>query len=412
MAKNNLTQCFYVDKVSFPNGIFVSSIEVFLESKDNEIPLILKMGNVKNEIPDEADYFNNGLITLYPDDINISDDASLSTKFTFNVPIFLSPEKTYFFSLKCNSEKYNFFTAVEGDTIIGSNNRVTSHPFTGDFFLPANGDYSVSENEDLKFIINRCEFDTSGGSLNLLNKFYEVPVGDDVEDTTFNTFFIHEDNDNLLGTSTKFFYKKTSVGNVIDTNYTEFTPDTNVNLQTEAKLVKNSFYLKLDFESTENTTSPVFDLNRLNGTFIANKINNDTTGENGLVGGNALSKYITKVVELLPDIDATDLIAYALLKLPAGTDVKIYYKAAPAGVNIVSNSSYIEMEKSAMGTPSTNNFVEYKFTTPTSHIVDGNNYALPDQSIISRFIFKIVLLSSNSVDIPLVRDFRGIALLD
>jgi len=411
MAQINLTQCFYIDKTSYPNGLFVSSIETFFQTKDSELPVILKLGNVINDEPNESDVFNYGTVTLYPNNINISSDGTTGTKFTFSTPIFLSPDKTYFFSLKSNSDQYNVYTAVEGENSFGTTNRITSHPFTGDFFLPSLNDYNLSNDEDLKFVINRCVFNSSG-SLYLSNDYYSVDSEDPDYESHYNEFFVHEDNDLTPLTSVKFYYKKTTNGDILDTNYTEFTPDTNVKVSSECKLRPDSFFMKIDLETENDATTPVFDTNRLNGLFVLNQVNNDSTGETSTFGGNAKSKYITKMVELLPDIDATDLTAYALLKLPAGSDVKVYYKAAPAGVNIVTDVSYVEMERTPLGTPSTNSFVEYKFTTPTAFVSNDVNYALPDQSVISRFLFKIVLLSSNTTDLPLVKDFRGIALLD
>lgn len=413
-----LAQTFLVDSVTYPTGVYVRSIDLFFLHKDTSslsLPVTVKIGPISSSTshPDFNVYYPYAVSVLYPSNVIDDPTGGYPTRFVFETPIYLYPG-VHYFSVETNSEEYVVMTAVQGQAEFGTSFPISLPPFTGLLYLPSSSYNPVaSTNEDLKFVINRCSFANTSGTVVLNNDYPTSGYTDNtaadqnVLSSTFTTFNIGSDNvDDFDATTIAYSYKKTNnTSNTLDASYSTFVPSTNYEIE-KSRLNKNTFKISVDLSSSNDTITPLFDLDRTNGVFLENFINNDTTGETGKVGGSANAKYVTKIIELLPNVDADDLIAFAALKLPTNTDVKIYYKAAQAGVNIVTDVNYTEMTKTALGTPSTDSYVEYKFTTPTG-------FALPDQSFFSKFMFKIVMLSSDIAGkVPTVKDFRAIALLD
>lgn len=413
---NPLAQTFFVDSESYPLGVYVSSIKLFFVVKDPAtIPITLKVGPVNNatNLPNFGVPYQYSTVTLYPSNVIADPVGGLPTTFTFERPIFLAPGAHYF-SLETNSNYYLLFSAVQGSEEFGTGYPINLPPYTGLLYLPSDNNVAVaSSNEDLKFVINRCVYSTSTGTAYLDTDFPlagftdNTAANQNVVTSSFTTFNIGSDvMDEFEETTVTHLYKKTTTSsNVIDAVYSVFTPSTNVEVPL-SRLNEGTFKIAVQISTSDPLITPHFNLDRLNGVFIENIINNDTTGETGKFGGSANAKYVTKVIELLPNIEADDLIAFALLKMPSNTDVKFYYKAAQAGVNITTDVNYVEMSRTPIGTPSTDSFVEYKFTTPTG-------FALSNNAFFSKFMFKIVMLSSDPAGkIPVVKDFRAIALLD
>lgn len=123
------------------------------------------------------------------------------------------------------------------------------------------------------------------------------------------------------------------------------------------------------------------------------------------LGGNALARYITRKVTLAPNFESLDLKTYFLGNVPTGTSVRVYCKVAPISTVFFENEPWREMMLESSGTPSETGFVEYKYKTV-------GDTALPSGDRFKTFAIKIVMLSSNPVKVPQIRDLRVIALDD
>lgn len=155
-------------------------------------------------------------------------------------------------------------------------------------------------------------------------------------------------------------------------------------------------------------------------------INNDTTGEDGVSGGNAWAKYVSKVITLAEGQDAEDLRVYLDIFRPLNTDVKVYYKIkhredsdefedTENGINWVEmtkttdNLTYSKIEK-------LDDFKEFEYNVPIANLSGPLNEIeyTNSQGVLftgfKQFKIKIVLLSSVPRLIPRVRNIRGIAL--
>jgi len=155
-------------------------------------------------------------------------------------------------------------------------------------------------------------------------------------------------------------------------------------------------------------------------------INNDYTGEDGITGGEAWAKYISKVVTLAEGQDAEDLRVYIDAYKPNGTDVKVYYKILHREDDraFEESISWVEMtqeqnEFTYSKLEKLDDFIEYQFNIPTNKLTGSNGEVEYENTNTTpsikytgfkKFKIKIVMLSAASRLYPRVKNIRAIAL--
>jgi len=162
-----LAQTFRVDDTS---GIFITSVDCFFQTKDDELPVTLQIRSVETGLPTNK-IVPLSVVPLDPDQVNISDDASIPTTFTFDSPIFLTGEKEYALVLISASENYNCWISRMGEVDISTVGLpdeqqviISQQPYLGSLFKSQNGTtWDPSQFEDLKFTIRKAVFNTAPG---------------------------------------------------------------------------------------------------------------------------------------------------------------------------------------------------------------------------------------------------------
>ena len=84
-------QSFMVDK---DNGMFVSSVEVFFATKSSTIPVRAEIRNMINGYPGQ-EVLPFSVKYLNPDEVNVSTDGTVGTKFVFPSPVYLHEDTEY-----------------------------------------------------------------------------------------------------------------------------------------------------------------------------------------------------------------------------------------------------------------------------------------------------------------------------
>lgn len=108
-----LAQSFYIDSNKYPNGTFITSIEVFFKKVDQSCPVALELRNMENGTPGST-ILPGGKVVLPGYSISSSANATVATKFRFDHPIFLQPNTEYCFVLKSTSMGYEAWASKFG----------------------------------------------------------------------------------------------------------------------------------------------------------------------------------------------------------------------------------------------------------------------------------------------------------
>lgn len=183
-----VAQTFIIDGQNYPNGAFLSSICLFFRSKPtNNVPVQLSIAPTLNGYPTgtSLDY---SVVSLSPTQVAAGTTHTENphyknpnswTKFTFPVPVYISPDTLYALIVKSSSSDYTLWTAAQNDTALLSTSvanytdkaattptKISTSPYVGTFFESQNGQtWSADLAKDLMFVINRCKFDTSSSAV-------------------------------------------------------------------------------------------------------------------------------------------------------------------------------------------------------------------------------------------------------
>jgi len=166
-SRDPIAQTFQVTD-NHPNGIYLTSIDVFFQSKDDELPVTLQIRPVETGLPGST-ILPFGEIVLDPSEVNISQDASIPTKFTFESPLYLEGDNERFaIVLLSDSLNYNAWISRMGEVDISTVNLpdeqqvvISQQPYLGSLFKSQNGaTWDPSQFEDLKFTLYRAVFNT------------------------------------------------------------------------------------------------------------------------------------------------------------------------------------------------------------------------------------------------------------
>jgi len=173
-VRDPLAQSFYVPDET---GIFLTGVDVYFESVDDSIPVTLQIRTMIAGVPSNV-VIPFSEVTLVPDEINVSTNGILPTRFRFSSPVYLpgpkpqevrgapiASEQTaeYAIVLLSNSANYRVFIAQLGENDILTNIKVGSQPTLGSLFKSQNGTtWTPSQLQDLKYKIYRADFANQG----------------------------------------------------------------------------------------------------------------------------------------------------------------------------------------------------------------------------------------------------------
>tara|TARA_B100001939_G_scaffold307284_1_gene287262 strand:- start:218 stop:1171 length:954 start_codon:yes stop_codon:yes gene_type:complete len=108
-------------------------------------------------------------------------------------------------------------------------------------------------------------------------------------------------------------------------------------------------------------------------------VNNDATNETEPLGGNAKSRFISKIVRLADGQEAEDVLLSVAQFTPPGSDVKVYFKGVSAedDLDIRREKDWIEMEygtNNPNGSLNKNRFVDMEYQLPKSSLNSNGKY--------------------------------------
>ncbi len=148
------------------NGAFLTAVDLFFAKKDSgNAPVKVEIRTVELGTPTRIVIGNS--VTLRPSEVNVSSDASIATKVTFDEPIYLPPGREYaVVIISENSDQYEMWTAVMGEKTVDTKNLPDVNAVTyskqfamGSLFKSQNGSiWTANQYQDLKFKLYKAQF--------------------------------------------------------------------------------------------------------------------------------------------------------------------------------------------------------------------------------------------------------------
>ena len=410
--RDPLAETFFVDGTIYPNGIFLSSVDIYFKSKDaNNIPVTLEIRTTNNGYPSTTVIpFSD--ISKLPGDVNVSEDASVATNFLFDKGLVYLQPGEFSFVILSNSLEYECFLAELGDNIIGTTRKVSEQPYVGSFFKSQNAStWTAEQNQDLAFRINKCNFDNS--------QFSEAVFHNRIVPTEYKSNIINIVPRELItaGTTINWGIKMTDVvNNTLDSLFLPIAPSSNLLLERQKKIttLSGSYVSAAQFASGSEHISPIIDLARNSVITVENIVNNISTNETNTEGGDAFARYFTRRVNLKEGFDATSLKVYLTANRQEGTSLKVYYKIlSQFDPEVFDDKVWVEMEeKTNKNNISADDSLDEYFEIEYEPTGNSTDYTLNSVTYDSfkTFAIKIVMLSVTTTRVPLVKNLRAIAL--
>ena len=163
-----IAQSFYIYQ---PEGIFLTAIDVFFKpvSDPNTVPVLLEMRPMENGQPSANIMIPGSEVVVPAARVQYSTDASLSTRFEFEEPIFLRGLRDYCFVVATNTSNYELFGATGDTFVIGSTEkRITKQQTLGSLFFSQNAStFTAAQEMDLSFKLIRAKFKSTLGTARL-----------------------------------------------------------------------------------------------------------------------------------------------------------------------------------------------------------------------------------------------------
>jgi len=191
-GKDPLAQTFLVEETG---GCFLTELDLYFETKDNDLPCWVEIRNVVNGYPG-AKILPFGRKLLQASEINTSSTASTATTFTFDSPVYLKEGSEYCFVVRSDSLEPKIWISRMGETDIGGLRVISKQPHLGVLFKSQNNrSWSASQSEDIKFTMRKAEFNTSAaGNVTLTNN----PIGEAITNELGNTVYVNRLKSNPL----------------------------------------------------------------------------------------------------------------------------------------------------------------------------------------------------------------------
>ena len=315
-----LSQTFFVDKKTNPDGIFVNSANLYFSGKDSALPVTVQIRPTVSGYPSPSVVMPFSTVTKLPAAVNANATAPTATGFTFSSPVYLEPGE-YSLCVLANSDDYELFAAdasVNSTQTSGSdagragNNQLVGTLFTTQGIGPAVANTGV----DLMFALNRCEFSSTTGTA-----VYSAVPGV----TGSQVFKVYAPE--LVPSSCTVSRTMNSTG---------FKNNESVYLNTLYTTAPTLTYSLT--RGADTTVSPVVDTAALYGTSVTMfAVPTATT---------PTSRYVSRVVELADSSASNGLAVFLDANIPSSSTVTVWYRASLNGEGEVFSKGWTPLTRS------------------------------------------------------------------
>ena len=422
-----LTQEIVVEAGTFPQGTFLESIDLYFNSKDDDLPVTLQIRPMVNGSPHEFSVVPHSTVTATPV-TNGGPNRSSNTRFKFSSPVHL-PVGNWAVCLYSNSDKNVLFKSTIGQPYLLSSGTPNPESTTvddlsagaagirmGSLFLPLNNGTRVKNtNESLMMNVNRCRFigassnDDSNRNLLLDCDFAGV--------TTDANSLVIASNEQLF-TSNRAFTRYDVITDTSNNPHTYVGVSPNKSLQLIDKMrnqiVTGSVRTNVAFSRTDSTDiSPVVNLDRTGMVFVDRKTDDraieGADRNQNQAGRGTKTCYVSKKISF-DNSPATDLRVFLDIA-PNDGQVAVHIKATE-GDGDFDRLVYSEMiwDEDALDNPAvsgSNELVTYTFKPQT----DPNRGGFPGS--FTSYAVKITVICPDDTPesgLPVIKNLRAIAI--
>ena len=167
-----IAQSFLIDPNEFPEGVFITSVDVYFQRKALADSVEVYVVTMENGAPTST-VVPYSRKSLNPSDVSVSTDGTSATNFAFTDPVYLKADEEYALVVSSNSGEYRCWYAILGNVDVDTGKRVEKQEYLGTFFTSANtSTWTPQQEQDLKFRINRADFVTGPANIDFRTQLH------------------------------------------------------------------------------------------------------------------------------------------------------------------------------------------------------------------------------------------------
>lgn len=153
-----LAQTFLVQQ---DNGAFLTSVDIFFSTIDENVPVRVEIREVVNGYPGSR-VLPFSRVEKKGSSISTSIDGSVATNFKFDSPVYLQNGVEYALVVLSDSNQYRIFISQTDTIDLISGKRISSQPYNGVLFKSQNGStWTADQTQDMKFTLYCAQFSTA-----------------------------------------------------------------------------------------------------------------------------------------------------------------------------------------------------------------------------------------------------------
>ena len=409
-----MSQVFYVDDVSYPNGIFLNSVDLYLALAHETVPMKVDIRESFNGSPSPSAVIpfsevwksGTGDAGLKYD----RDGASTPTNFEFSSPVYLEPGE-YAICLSANSSDFEVHGGLVGELASDNLNRISSPVYSGPVFRSSNNRAAQVDNTlTFKYKLNRCTFKADATT----DPFVTITNTSSGSDIGIDSYRVNTSSITPTGTSVKHVAVFDNNRDIIENTNNELSTTSTISSGVSQNMIQTT--LSVDTPVTSSAVTPVVDLGYTSVIAIENVVNNLTSESDELPAfgdsNSASAKYISRRVTLEDGFESSNLKVFLDLNkqgVTADVSIDVFAKTSPiASEAEFDDIGYVQMEAENASDDFVSenkfDFREVSYTLPASSIPTN------EQDKIKSFAVKICMYSNNSANVPVVKDLRIVAL--
>ena len=417
--KDPLTQNFFIVDSNYPNGAFLSSVDLFFATKDDFIPVVISIRPTVNGYPDDSVDILGSIVYKNPNEVNVPSPDEIyngigqPTTFTFDHPIYLEPGH-YSIMVASTSNQYNVYTSQQGGVKLGTETVISSVTYAGAMFKSQNSQTWIpSAGETLCFHLRICDFAGGTSNFDITSKQSNEIEYDLVQIINSDLTFTNSDSIN---------YKMITKSNETRVLSSAFDIISGQNHNFTSRQYQSSagdIIIRPSLKNVARFTSPVIDLERLNAVLVRNEILPYTDAATvyeslpGFYNGGSVAKYISKRVTLNNNFDSTGLTVYVAVNRQPGTKIEVYYKVLNGNdQNSFDDQNYVLMDQifTTFGGPTITGPTDWTEDTYQSLNISYDDIRTgATYNNFKVFAIKICMYSDNPVYVPQLKKLRVIA---
>jgi hypothetical protein len=415
-----LSQNFFVDGTKYPNGLFLSSVDLYFATKDETIPVSVRVKPTVNGYPDAVNDIPGSIVWKNPSDINVPSTSNLTgsigptTTFTFDHPIYLQPGQ-YSIMIAANSNQYNMYGSKLGQVQYGTTSTVVNTvTYSGSLFKSQNASTWVpAPSETLCFNLNICDF--AGGGVT-----YGITSGKSNQAIKYDLLQLVSSDLSFNGLdSINYAVKSTDASTGLNT-LTTLTVGSNQQFQSrQSQNNAGDIVVQSSLTNIDRWTSPVNDMQRLNTILVQNILtpyySANTVQESlgGFGNGGAAARYITRRVTLDNNMVSTGITVFLDVNRQPGTKIEVYYKVLNQNdPNNFDLNPYVLMNPILAPGSGLSYTDSTSFTSDTYQALNIQYNDITTGTLYNNFnvfAIKVCFYSSNPSIAPQIKNFRAIA---